>query len=180
MKLLVTGRHLTVTSGTRTEIETKLNRLERVLNGGAVSAQCTVGRERQQFVCELTVHARGDHMLHGVGRHRQLGTAVTGAVEKISQQAHKLVDRMKTRRRDAGRKAASAAKRANDQAPTANSPRVIRARATPLKPMSLDDAVLTLTGGASAFLVFRDAGTDTVSILYRRPDGHFGLIEPEV
>ena len=31
-----------------------------------------------------------------------------------------------------------------------------------------------------AFLVFRDASSDVVSILYRRPDGNFGLIEPEV
>ena len=179
MKLLVTGRHLTITSGTRTEIEKKLGRLERLLNGGAVSAQCTVGREREQHVCDLTVHARGDHMLHGVGRHRQIGQAVAGAVEKITQQAHKLADRLKTRRRDAGRAAASAAKQVTDQTPAGN-PRVIRARPTPLKPMSLDDAVLRLADGPSAFLVFRDAGTDAVSILYRRPDGHFGLIEPEV
>jgi putative sigma-54 modulation protein len=45
--------------------------------------------------------------------------------------------------------------------------------------MSLDDALLTLSGGPLNFLVFRKADSDGVAILYRRPDGDFGLIEPE-
>jgi putative sigma-54 modulation protein len=45
--------------------------------------------------------------------------------------------------------------------------------------MSLDDALLTLSGGPQSFLVFRNAESDGVAILYRRPDGDYGLIEPE-
>ena len=45
--------------------------------------------------------------------------------------------------------------------------------------MSLDDAALRLDGGSETFVVFRNAETDAVSILYRRKDGHLGLIEPD-
>jgi putative sigma-54 modulation protein len=193
MTLTVTGRHLTVSETTRADIARKLQRLRRVLNDSAVSAQCILARERQVFVCELTLHARGDHMLHAVGRHARLPAAVTSAVEKVSQQAHKLSDRWKTRRRGGVSRAASPAapSPASGETPAAGAskerasprraagPRVIRSKPESIKPMNLDDAVLALQEGDRPFLVFRQAASETMAILYRRPDGHFGLIEPE-
>ena len=180
MRLLVTGRHLTVSDAARQDIERRLGRIDRLLDDSAVSAQCVVSRERQMHVCELTVHARGDHMLHGVGRGSRLSVAATAAIAKVEQQAHKLKDRWKKRRR-AGSTATETA-RAVKSEPRAgvdgSGPRVIRARPEELKPMSLEDATLQLADGGRAFVVFRQASSDTVAILYRRPDGHFGLIEP--
>jgi putative sigma-54 modulation protein len=45
--------------------------------------------------------------------------------------------------------------------------------------MSVEDAALRVGAGDDAFLVFRNADTDAVSILYRRSDGNYGLIEPD-
>jgi hypothetical protein len=45
--------------------------------------------------------------------------------------------------------------------------------------MSLDDAVLALSAGERPFLVYRDTGSDALAILFRRPDGNYGLIEAE-
>src|ERR1700674_4233808 len=101
MKLTVTGRHVTVTAASRRQIETKTRRVERLLGRSAVSAQCVLWRERGTHVCELTVHARGDHMLHGIARDALLPAAVTAAVEKVAVQALRLKDRWTTRRRSA-------------------------------------------------------------------------------
>jgi putative sigma-54 modulation protein len=57
--------------------------------------------------------------------------------------------------------------------------RIIRARRYAVKPMSVDEAALEVGVGHGAFLVFRNAVTDSVNVLFRRPDGHLGLIEPE-
>jgi putative sigma-54 modulation protein len=176
MKLTVTGRHVAVTDAIRTEITRKLRRLERLLNDSAVSAQCIVGRERQTFLCELTVHARGDHMLHGVGRDTRLSAAVALAVEKVGQQASRLTDRWKTRRRSSGRAGLPATV---TEAPAGTAPRVVRSRDYAVKPMSVEDAMLELSAGSRVFLVFRHASSERVAVLFRRPDGHFGLIEPE-
>jgi len=176
MKLTVTGRHVAVTDAIRTDLTRKLRRLDRVLNDSAVSAQCAVGRERQLFVCELTVHARGDHMLHGVGRDARLPGAVALAVERVAQQASRLSDRWKTRRRAAARAPLGAGTR---EPSTGTSPRVVRSRDYAVKPMSVEDALLELSAGPRAFLVFRHATSERVAVLFRRPDGHFGLIEPE-
>jgi putative sigma-54 modulation protein len=57
--------------------------------------------------------------------------------------------------------------------------RVIRARPAGAKPMSVDDAILALAVEKRPFLVFRDATSDDLAIIYKRPDGHYGLVEPE-
>ena len=176
MKLTVTGRHVAVTDAIRSDITKRVGRLHRVLNNSAVSAQCIVSRERQSFICDLTVHASGDHMLHAVGRDPRLATAITQAVERVGQQAHKLSDRWKTRKRANG-----ASPRGTPPAETEprSTPRVVRSREYAIKPMNVEDAVLELSSGARPFLVFRQATSERIAVLFRRPDGHFGLIEPE-
>ena len=183
MKITLTGRHMDVPEAARQQIESKLKRIDRLLNDSAVSAQCVLWQERGRLVCELTVHARQDHMLHGVGRDAQLPRAVALAIDKVVQQAQRLKDRWKTRRRLKGAGEAASPRRlpaVGERVPPEPVPRVIRSRRSAVKPMSLDDAMLELSSGnRQDFLVFRDAASEAVSILYRRPDGHFGLIEPE-
>ena len=180
MKLLVTGRQLAVTDAIREDIDKRFRKLERMLNDSAVSGQCVLAPEKRGFVCEITVHARGDHTLHAVGRHPQLSAAVGAAAEKIGQQAHKLSDRWKRRRKGGARGAEVAPPPELPPAPSPpDAPRVIRSRAAAVKPMSLDDAVIALASGGRPFLVYRDTGSDALAILFRRPDGHYGLIEAE-
>jgi putative sigma-54 modulation protein len=168
---------MTVSDATRTQIDRKLRRLDRLLGDSAVSAQCIVEREKNAYQCELTVHARGDHMLHANARHARLDAAVTAVVQKLGQQAQKLKDRWKTRRRSGTPR--QVAVPAGEPAPAAAGPRVIRSRARTVKPLTVDDAVLALQAGTQEFLVFRNADTGTIAVVHRRPDGHVGLIEPE-
>jgi putative sigma-54 modulation protein len=180
MHLTVTGRHVAIDDRERAAIAAKVEHLDRVLNDNAVSAACVVSRERGQFACELAVHARGGRLLVGVGRHRRLEGAATRAVEKVSQQAQKLAGRWKSKRHDRTARAVNAAMarpRAVLPEPSPT-PRVIRSRGYDVKPMTVEDAVLLLTGGGLTFLVFRDAASDAIAVVYKRPDGHVGLIEP--
>jgi putative sigma-54 modulation protein len=55
----------------------------------------------------------------------------------------------------------------------------VRATRYAVKPMSIEDAALRVEATSDAFVVFRNAETDAVSILYRRTDGNYGLIEPD-
>jgi len=99
MTITITGRHLDITTAARAHIEKEIGRIDRLLHDSAVSAQCAFWRERGAYVFETTVHARADHMLHAVARSARLQTAVSLAAAKVSQQAQKLADKWKTRRR---------------------------------------------------------------------------------
>jgi ribosomal subunit interface protein len=175
MTLTVTCRQVEVPAAVRAQIERKIARLERLLRDNIVSAQCVLTRERAQVCCELTVHARGDHQLVAVGKHARVVTAVSTAVEKVSQQAQRLMDRWKTRRRANGRGLVER------EVPTApeRTTRVIRARNAAIKAMTVDDAVIALEAADQPFLVFRHVASEAVAILFRRPDGHLGLIDTE-
>jgi putative sigma-54 modulation protein len=57
--------------------------------------------------------------------------------------------------------------------------RIIRSRRVASKPMTLEEATLEVDERPEGLLVYRDAKTERLSVLFRRRDGHLGLIEPE-
>lgn len=182
MRLDITGRHVTVTPALRQLITRRLAPLERVLNDAALSALVVVTKEKYRHKVEIAIRTRGDHTLSGTAEAGAWHLAMRAAAIKIEQQAKKLKGRWDARKRVAAR--ASRNRRALPQAgetvaaPPADSPRVVRAARYAVKPMSIEDAAMSLEEADDAFLVFRNADDDHVAILYRRKDGNLGLIQP--
>ena len=177
MRLDITGRHVEVNAPLRQLIDRRLAKLERLLNDSAISAQVILTKEKYRHRTEIIIHARGDHMMRGLGEGAGWPISIRHAAEKIQQQAQTLKGKWRERkRRSAGARVVPVA-RAAEAAPSAR--RVVRATRYPVKPMSVEDAALRVEGSAEAFVVFRNAETDAVSILYRRADGNYGLIEPD-
>ena len=58
-------------------------------------------------------------------------------------------------------------------------PKVIHTQALTAKPMDVDEAAMQLDLSNDAFLVFTNTRSNLINVLYRRDDGHFGLIEPQ-
>jgi putative sigma-54 modulation protein len=176
MRVEVTGRHVDITPPIRQLIDRRLTKLERLLNDSAISTQVILTKEKYRHRTEIIIHARGDHMLRGLGEGTGWPVSVREAAAKIEQQAQTLKGKWGERkRRGAGARAIAAA-------PTpepAHAPRIVRATRYAVKPMSIEDATLRVEATSDAFVVFRNAETDAVSILYRRTDGNYGLIEPD-
>jgi len=178
MRLELTGRHLTITTGMRRLVQKHLAHIERLFATSALSAQIVITRQKTMHHVEINLHARGEHFLHGDATAADWQRALTTATDKIERQAQKLAGKWKAKRRGAPvRTETPAPAGAVDGAETRI--RIIRARRYAVKPMSVDDAALEVGAGNNAFLVFRNASTDAVTVLYRRPDGNLGLIEPE-
>jgi putative sigma-54 modulation protein len=175
MRLDITGRHVEITPPVRQLLAKRLARLERMLNDAAVSAIITLTKEKYRLRTEIVVHTKGDHLLRGNGEGNALPLSVRMATEKIEQQAQKLKGKW------AGRKRKGAGSRVPAPTREAAGPRIVRATRYAVKPMSVEDAALRVDGdsGGETFIVFRNAETDAVSILYRRKDGNLGLIEPD-
>lgn len=181
MRLELTGRHLDLTPPLRQLIERKLTKIERLLRDSALSAQVVCSLEKYRHVIEMTIHARGDHILHGVGQGRTWPTALKAVGAAIEKQARRVKTKWTTRKRRASgpRDLAPSAEPAGAAVAAEARPRILRSRAYAVKPMTVEDAVLRVEGAGDTFVVFRNASTDAINILYRRKDGHFGLIEPE-
>jgi putative sigma-54 modulation protein len=188
MRLELTGRHVRITTTLQRLVDERLKKLDRLLHDRAVSIQVVLSAEKSRPKAEMTLHARGDHFFHATGGGDNFEIALNLALSKINQQARKL----KGKWEDGKRRGVSAVKAASavaergarglpgsDGDGAGRPPRVVRVRSRAAKPMSVEDAAAELGDGTEAVIVFRNASTDTVNVLFRRPDGNLGLIEPE-
>jgi putative sigma-54 modulation protein len=188
MRLELTGRHVDITPALRHLLDTKLSKLERVLNDRAVSAQAVLTREKHRHRADITLHARGEKFLHGVGDAASWPASLTQAIARLTQQAHRIKGKWQERkRRGGGKSAVIAASRETvpakpAAAPTAlraRMPRILRASRQAVKSMSVADAAREIEAGGDGVVVFRDVETAAVSVLYRRQNGELTLVETE-
>src|SRR5258706_16362809 len=90
MRLELRGHHVDVTPGLRRFVEEKLSKLERLLNDRAVSAQAVLTREKHRHRADITLHARGEKFLHGVGDAASWPASLTQAIARLTPHAHRL------------------------------------------------------------------------------------------
>jgi putative sigma-54 modulation protein len=183
MRLELTGRHIDITPGVRRIVETKLVKLERMLNDAALSAQIVVTREKNAHRVDVTLHARGEKFLHGVGRGASVTTGMAEAVDKIGQQARRVKGKFQERKRGGARGEAAEPETtpATAAAPAprparVRMPRILKAERQAIRTMSVSDAAARIDGGAGP-VVFLDAETSRIAVLYRAPGGDLTLIE---
>ena len=192
MRLELTGRHVDITPPLRRLLDTKLSKLERLLNGRAVSAQAVLTREKHRHRAEVTLHAKGEKFLHGVGDGTTWESSLTQAFARLTQQAQRMKGKFQERKRRGAvkrmpiagesRREAVPAKPAAPVKPArerVRMPRILRATRQPVKPMSVADAAREIEAGGDGVVVFRDLETAAVSVLYRRTDGELTLVETE-
>jgi putative sigma-54 modulation protein len=176
MRLALTGRPIEITPELHRVVTKKMARLERVLGDRAVSGQVELSLEKFRRVAEVHVHARGGHMLKGRAVATSWEGALSGAVDHLVQQARTLKGKWQ------GRKRAARATAGPVTAPAkgaARARRIVRARRYPVRAMTLDEAAHAMAPATDAFLVFRNASTEAINVMFRRKDGELGLIEPE-
>src|SRR5512146_2010006 len=145
MRLELTGRHVEITPELRKQVEKQMAKLDRLLKGGIVSVQAVLTLEKYRHKSEVTVHTRGEHFLHGLGDTNSWETSITDAVEKITQQLQKVKGKWQERKRRAtparvlpvGEPEAAAV-------PPAKARRVRRVPRYPVKPMTVEEAALTV------------------------------------
>src|SRR5438477_10014285 len=144
MRLELTGRHIEINPALRRLVDRKLARLERILKDAVVSAQVVLTREKHTRRADVTLHARGEKFLHGIGTTEEWETSMAAAVDKIAQQAQRVKGKWQERKRR-GSKAVPAApeSEAVAAAPAKTRPRmphIFRTTRQPIKAMSVADA----------------------------------------
>ncbi len=161
-----------------------------MMNDSAVSAQVVLTAEKRGRRADITLHARGEKFLHGVGESTAWEGALSEALDKIVQQARKVKSKWQEpkRRRPAkgapiaGETPEAVAVRPAAPRPVAarpRMPRIFRASRQALKAMSVGEAAREIDANGEGVLVFRDAETAVISVLYRRSNGELTLVETE-
>ena len=183
MQIEITGRKTEVTASLRKSTEKKLEKLTKVLHG-ITRVHVIFISEKHRQIAEVTVHS--PHLdLAAVEESDDFATSLATVVDRLTRQAQKRVGKLRERKRRPGPPEAvwtgvvSAAAPAGNGGGSAPARRVVQSRRFVAKPMTMDEAVLQVDASDDGLLVFRDAATAKLSVLYRRKDGNLGLIEPE-
>jgi putative sigma-54 modulation protein len=184
MRLELTGRHVDITPTLRRLVDAKLVKIDRLLNDRAVSAQVVLTRDKYRCLAEITLHARGEKFLHGVGSSEAWETSLTQAIDKIAQQAQKVKGKWQAKKRRARVPAESAVP---ETRPTPRPvtrqplrmPRIFRSTRQAIKSMSVAEAAREMDARPEGLVIFRDRDRASVSVLYRHRNGELTLVETE-
>jgi putative sigma-54 modulation protein len=178
LRVEYTGRHVEVPADVRKLGDRKIRKLARVLRG-ITDVHVVLAADKHRQSAEVTVHS--PHLdLAAKEESTDFGVSLTAVMEKLIRQAERHTGKRRVRKGGTSPRVRAAA----PEPPLSPSreeaaPRVIRTRRFAVKPMTVEEAALELGAGGDGVVVFRDAATERVSVLYRRKDGNLGLIEAE-
>uniref|UniRef100_A0A7C2E4E2 Ribosome hibernation promoting factor n=1 Tax=Ammonifex degensii TaxID=42838 RepID=A0A7C2E4E2_9THEO len=172
MQIAVRGKNLKVTDALRSYVEKRLAKLERYLNNFG-EVQVTLSVERENHRVEVTVPVNG-MILRGEEATHDMYAAVDMVVEKLGKQIERYKGRWFNRRARTGPEVGVPA----PEDPAEEAFKVVRVKRFPMKPMSIDEAIMQMNLLGHNFFIFANAETEAVSVVYRRKDGNYGLIEP--
>jgi putative sigma-54 modulation protein len=173
-----TGRHVEVTEALRRHVEEHFSKLDQIFDDSTARAHIIIEVEKNRHIGEVLLHWR-EHTLTARDTNADMYQALSRAISKIEKQAVKLKKKIIDRKQSAP-SLSSLAPDGDDniEAAPPQAGRIINARRYPVKPMTPEEAVMSLGADSNQFLVFRDSDTSRLSVLYKRKDGNFGLIQP--
>lgn len=177
MKFEYTGRHLEVTPALRSHVENHFDKLKHLFNGQATNAHVIIEVEKGRHRAEIVLKWR-DQVLTATSTVSDMYQALTKTIDKIEKQALKLKNKVIDKHHRA-KKASVVVPPPDEVKPAPASPRIVQTRSYAVKPLTAEEAILQLQEEVNQFLVFRNADNkEKVSIIYRRKDGNYGLIQP--
>src|SRR5262245_40266830 len=187
MQVHITGRQVAITPALRKYAEEKLKKLEKLL-GGSIEAHVVLVVAKRRHLAEIQVKSR-TALLSGAKETEDLHASINEVVERLEGQARKHKEKLKGSKKRQGRKIAAVeaeaevapapARRTKLQPAAGARTPVLRSERYRLKPLSAEDAAMELDVSGEDLLVYRDARTYRVNVVYRRRDGHFGHVDPE-
>lgn len=182
MRVAIAARHTDLTDALRSHVESRLDKVRQHFDR-VIDVDVVLSVEKHRHTADVTVHANGIRM-HGKETSQDMYTSVDTAVGRIDKQILKFKDR-KHRFQPRNGKVAEVALEAMEvpfeervaEAPGEHKKVVHESLAT--KPMSVEEAAMQLELTQDSFLVFRNAQTQEVNVVYAKNDGTIGHIDPE-
>lgn len=182
MNVRVHTRHVSISDGFRATVEKKVGNASRIFDSVSV-VDVELSEERNPRLApekcrvEITAGAVGNNVVRVESASDTMENALDLAVDRFEKQLKKLKDRLVSRSRQRARRSTPP-----PGAPAPLEPdddlEIVRTKQFVMKPMTAEEAVLQLELLGHNFFLFNNVDTDLTSVVYRRRDGAYGLIEP--
>jgi putative sigma-54 modulation protein len=194
MPFRVSGKNIDIGEALRGRVNARIaEAMDKYFEGGGYSGHVTVGREAYGFRTECVVHLASGVTLHADAVAADAYASADQAAEHIEKRLRRYHGRLKDHhaaRRHNGRTGGgmadgsapsyviAAPEHETEEEIAAFNPVIIAESATGFKRLSVSEAVIELDMTGAPVVVFRHAGHGRVNLVYRRPDGNVGWIDP--
>ncbi len=179
MRLQVKGKNLEVTDSIRSYAEQKLSKLDPQLHElTRIELELAVERNPSiaaNQVAEATIWTKGP-----VLRAREASGDMKASIDALTEKLLRQVKHYRDRRNRRSARAHGSDDGGTPAMAEVNDSEIVRTKQFPVKPMSAEEAVLQLELVGHDFFVFQNAESSDVNVVYRRRDGGYGLIEPQI
>lgn len=196
MQITVTGRHLDVGASLRRHVEDGLGAAVAKYFDRAIEAQVKFDKRGQFFLADIAVHVGRGIVAHASAEADDAYLAFSGALEHLAKRLRRHKRRLRDHHNSEGRatKAEKAwqyilAGPADEEGPQEESgpeaadghkALVVAEMESEIPTLSVDEAVMRLDLGETPALMFRNAGSGDLNMIYRRNDGHIGWVDPGI
>ncbi|MDE1900679.1 MAG: ribosome-associated translation inhibitor RaiA [Alphaproteobacteria bacterium] len=185
MKLSVKGKQIDVGDALRAHVETQLKDVVAKYFADGLDAQVTFSRDAHLFCADITVHAGRGITLQSAASASEPYPAFDAALARLGGRLRRHKTKLKQHHHEAAREAeavianafvlhgeAESEEEANDN------PVVVAEMTTPIEMLTVSQAVMRLDLGDLPALMFRNRANGGLNMIYRRPDGHIGWVDP--
>jgi putative sigma-54 modulation protein len=181
MQISVTFRHVDSNEEIKEYAQEKLARLKKYMDA-PMNLQVILTQEKHRHRVEVLLKSDG----LSITAEEETGdffSSIDAVIDNLERQLKKQKQKLKKQKESREerqwryRMEVIAAESSSEEK---GEPQVIVSRNLYAKPMSLEEAVMQMKLSDNEFIVFTDSSSETINVLYRRKDGNFGLIQPEI
>lgn len=177
MKCQIIGKNVTVTDSIRAAVEEKLRRMDKyfILNNEDIVAKVLVRTYREAQKVEITINTKMMDFRVEV-MDNDLYAAIDLAVDKLEGQMRKLKTKL-DRRHKMSLGESIAFENFESDAEDYSNDEMVRVKEVYLEPMDMEEAITRMENLGHTFYLYRDKEDDCVSVIYKRYDGGYGVIQ---
>ncbi len=178
MQVNITARHLKLTPAISEYVQKKVEKANRFLDH-LIWAQVVLDVSKQRHSAEIIIHAAG-HTFTAKEESADLYAAVDLASDNLDEQLRRYKERKRERRPENPRRSSRTKTWPDPSAIALAEPvdsRVSSTRILRLEPLSVNEAISAMEESESAHWIFLNRDNRRVTVLYRKPDKTFGVVE---
>lgn len=186
MSLRISGKHMDIGDAFRSRIDGRIGEaIDKYFDGG-FSGHVTVEKNGTRFAADCMIHLDSGIVLQATGQAQEPQAAFDAAADRFEKRLRRYKRRLKSHNTgmgdgapiDIAYRVMEPLSEDDEDVPENFAPAIVAETSLKLKTMSVASAVIELDTKDSPVFVFRNLGSEQVNIVYRRPDGNIGWIDP--
>ena len=187
MQVKITGKHLDIGDALRANIEERLQALRERYFEGSVHATVTLEKQRGRYLADCMLHLATGLILQSHTENADPTVAAGAAVSHLEKQLKKYKQRLKDHHRAprearVDREVASyviQSEEHGEEEPTGFHAPIIAESSAAIPALSVGEAVMQLDISTTPFVLFHNSKEGRLNVVYRRPDGNIGWLDPK-